>query len=86
MGTHTETTHTEITQTEITHTETIHTETHSDTCSPLTQFHDGKEGDGTERCMGPQQSIVEHPVEMHSQAVSARQLEAAEGNGLWEVS
>ena len=25
--------------------------THSDTCIPLTQFHDGKEGDGTERCI-----------------------------------
>ena len=36
--------------------------------------------------MSPQQSIVEHPVEMHSQAVSARQLEAAEGNGLGDSS
>ena len=36
--------------------------------------------------MSPQNSIVEHLVEMHSQAVSARQLKAAEGNGLGEVS
>ena len=34
----------------------------------------------------PQNSIVEHLVEMHSQAVSVRQLKAAEGNGLGEVS
>ena len=32
--------------------------------------------------MSPQNSIVEHLVEMHSQAVSVRQLKAAEGNGL----
>ena len=35
-------------------------ETHSDTCIPLMQVHDGKEGDGTVRRKSPLRSIVEH--------------------------
>ena len=46
-----------------------------------------EKGEGTERCKSPQKHIVEHCLQMHSNAVSARQRKVAEKKeGLGEVS
>ena len=54
---------------------TTHQHTHSDTCNPLTQFHDGKEGDGTERCISQQNSMVEKCFRKRSSESGVQQLQ-----------